>query len=658
MPLHKNGRILGLALFVSILVGCAASALLPARSVQAASNPDFRSYANASMQVLQGWYNSSNGQFNTTGWWNSANALGAVIDYARLSGDTSNTGDIATTFNANSGGNFLNNYYDDEGWWGLTWVNAYDYTGNSAYLNMAKTIFNDMTTGWDSTCNGGVWWSKDRNYKNAIPNELFLTLAARLHEHTPNDGGSGSYLDWANREWTWFSNSGMINGSNLINDGLTSSCQNNGSTTWTYNQGVILGGLADMYKITANSSYLSKAEAIANAATGTLVNGSGILKEPCEPSGCGGDGPQFKGIFMRNLAYLYNVDHQQAYQNFIISNANAIWQNDRNGSNQLGLMWYGPFDSADAARQSSAQDALNAAIPFGNQSGSPSNVALNKSATANGSCSSNETPDKAFDGSVTNDSKWCAGATNGQYWLQVDLGATYTITSFTLMHAGAGGENSAWNTQAWNIQVSSDASNWNTVVTVANNTADITTHPIAQTAARYLKLNITTPQTDPNTVAARIYEFQAYGYSGSGSVDLALNKSATANGSCSSSETPDKAVDGNTTYDNKWCSGATNGQYWLKVDLGSSMTVGRFVIYHAGAGGENSQWDTRDFNIQVSTDNANWTTVVTVTGNTSDITTNTISSRQARYILLNITNPQSSSQYVAARIYELEVFSS
>ena len=61
-----------------------------------------------------------------------------------------------------------------------------------------------------------------------------------------------------------------------------------------------------MYKITSDVSYLSNAEAIANAATGTLVN-NGILKESCEPSSCGGDGPQFKGIFMRNLGYLYST---------------------------------------------------------------------------------------------------------------------------------------------------------------------------------------------------------------------------------------------------------------------------------------------------------------------------------------------------------------
>jgi hypothetical protein len=83
--------------------------------------------------------------------------------------------------------NFLNGYYDDEGWWALTWINAYDLTGNRAYLSQAKDIFADMTGGWDGTCGGGIWWSKARGYKNAIANEIFLQVAVALHERTPAD---------------------------------------------------------------------------------------------------------------------------------------------------------------------------------------------------------------------------------------------------------------------------------------------------------------------------------------------------------------------------------------------------------------------------------------------------------------------------------------
>ena len=219
-----------------------------------------------------------------------------------------------------------------------------------------------MTGGWDDTFGGGLWWKKDRKYKNAIPNELFLTLAARLHQRTPGDHGPGSYLDWAQREWAWFDASGMINGQDLVNDGLNHQGKNNGGITWTYNQGVILGGLIELSEITHDKKYLARAQAIADAATKTLVNADGVLVEPCESGDCGGDGPQFKGIFVRYLGLLYAKTKKPAYREFLRRNADSVWARDREGDNQFGLHWAGPFDHADAARQTSALDAFNAAL--------------------------------------------------------------------------------------------------------------------------------------------------------------------------------------------------------------------------------------------------------------------------------------------------------
>ncbi len=341
-----------------------------------AGGDDFNADTAEAANLLQQWYNSG-GLYDTTGWWNAANCLEAIENEISANEDLPSLAILTNTFNLNSGGNFLNNYYDDEGWWANAWIRAYDLTGNTKFLSMAKTIFADLLTGWDSTCNGGLWWSKDRTYKNAIPNELFLLAAVRLHQRTPGDLGGGSYLYWATNEWAWFKASGMLNSQNLVNDGLNN-CQNNGGTTWTYNQGVILGGLVDLYKVTGNVTYLNQANAIASAAIATLVDSNGVLREPCESGNCGGDGPQFKGIFIRYLAYLYDETHNPAFYNFLFRNAHAVWTNDRNNLNQLGLKWDGPFDTPDAARQSSAMMAVSsvaqsitAALPFAKGSGDP-----------------------------------------------------------------------------------------------------------------------------------------------------------------------------------------------------------------------------------------------------------------------------------------------
>ena len=141
--------------------------------------------------------------------------------------------------------------------------------------------------------------------------------------------------------------------------------------------------------------------------------------------------------------------------------------------------------------------------------GGPTNVALNKPATADSSCNANEGPAKAVNGSVSggNTDKWCSlGAT--KFW-QVDLGSPFAIQSFTVRHAGAGGESASWNTRDFTLQVSSNGTTWTTVATVTGNTASVTNHPIATTTARYVRLNITAPtQTTDN--AARIYEVEVY----------------------------------------------------------------------------------------------------------------------------------------------------
>ncbi|HEY9907387.1 MAG TPA: glycoside hydrolase family 76 protein [Thermosynechococcaceae cyanobacterium] len=315
------------------------------------------------MAALQSFYNFSTGLWDTTGWWHAANAMSATIDYSAYTNTLTYRTNIFHTFERYKNTNFYNKwFYDDDGWWALTWIKAYDLTGETRYLEMSKTIFKNMQAGWDSKCGGGMRWKKGNEpvYKNAITNELFLAVAVRLHLRTPGDRGSGSYLDWAQRTWTWFKKSGMINSRNLVNDGLNDACKNNGQTTWTYNQGVLLGGLVDLYKATNDTALLEQAEAIANSAI-THLAPKGILREPCELD-CGEDGAQFKGVFIRNLHYLYQVTKRPRYREFILRNANSIWAENRNDANQFGLSWAGKFDQADASRQSSAMDALNAAF--------------------------------------------------------------------------------------------------------------------------------------------------------------------------------------------------------------------------------------------------------------------------------------------------------
>ena len=169
------------------------------------------------------------------------------------------------------------------------------------------------------------------------------------------------YLATALEQWGWFQNSGMINDKSLINDGLSTACTNNNGTVWSYNQGVILGALAELNTASPDQSFISTAKNIATAAIEALTDLNGVLHDPCEPN-CGNDGSQFKGIFSRNLQKLQQVAPANEFLSFFAANARSIWTYDRNLVNQLSVMWSGPFVSpADASTQSSALDALVAA---------------------------------------------------------------------------------------------------------------------------------------------------------------------------------------------------------------------------------------------------------------------------------------------------------
>jgi predicted alpha-1,6-mannanase (GH76 family) len=322
--------------------------------------PDYRGAARAGIGVLQRWYSPRTGLWKTTGWWNAANALTAVIGYSQVTGDRSYLGVVETTFSRAPRRNarFINKFFDDNLWWALAWVAARDLTGDGRYLDAARAVFAHSLTGWDDTCGGGLWWNQDRRYKNAITNELFLTLAARLAQRVP---GNRDYRDWALRAWDWLHASGMIGPSGLVNDGLNAACANNGGLTWTYNQGVILGGLAVLHELTGDQGYLRQGEVIADAALRDLTDARGILAEPCEPSGCDGDQTQFKGIFARNLHEFSRHSGKRAYPAFIVANADSVLASAASPAGQFGLRWAGPFDKADASRQASALEVLIAA---------------------------------------------------------------------------------------------------------------------------------------------------------------------------------------------------------------------------------------------------------------------------------------------------------
>lgn len=303
------------------------------------------------------WRNDTVGFWKSAGWWNSANVLTAMVRYADITGNKEMMIPVIEDVFVKSNKhcvNFVNEFYDDEGWWALAWIDAYKLTGTKKYLDMAEVIFADMTTGWSEECGGGIFWKKPKQYKNAIANNLFTLTAARLYKTTKK----AEYLDWTTKNIEWLLGSGMINPqTGMVMDG-TKNCIATGAY-YTYNQGVAMAALAEAYLITKDKKYINAANSIAKATIKQMITEDGVLKEPGNSRSLGADGIQFKGIFMRHLGFLNSVSKDKDYKVFILKNADAnIAKNYDPASKSYGSFWQGPFDKPHAGGHASAMEAL------------------------------------------------------------------------------------------------------------------------------------------------------------------------------------------------------------------------------------------------------------------------------------------------------------
>ncbi len=118
-------------------------------------------------------------------------------------------------------------------------------------------------------------------------------------------------------------------------------------------------------------------------------------------------------------------------------------------------------------------------------------------------------------------------------------------------------------------------------------------------------------------------------------------------------EHPRYLIDGNF-FSTKWCetTASSPGNKFVTIDFTDVYYMSHFRVYHAGAV-EQKSYNTVEFQIQVSLDNINWTTVVHVTNNTLDRTEHPVTPVEARYVKIVVINGGSDN---AARIYELVVF--
>lgn len=284
--------------------------------------------------------------------------------------------DLHTSMTSAQAMHAMGEYLDEHGfnkWHGNIWVPAFAHRSR-IFWNLAKM-------GWDSDlCGGGMVWNpRLEPYKNAITNQLYISASAAMYLYFPGDPNRSPFFSDADvtdadrfaratsndvfrphdrtffnaavGAYDWLELSNMKNSRGLYIDGFHISGWNDPESTnkrcdvrneqvYTYNQGVILTGQLNLWKITGNYSYVQHGHSLIQSvisATGWDLRfqrptdrgvpyqkraldaegprwnerklppwhglgRAGVIEEACDSLGtCSQDAQTFKGIFFHHL---------------------------------------------------------------------------------------------------------------------------------------------------------------------------------------------------------------------------------------------------------------------------------------------------------------------------------------------------------------------
>lgn len=302
---------------------------------------------------------------NTTVYdWMYAHEWEAVLDAAERRGPNAFAGTARMFFELQKQRGWLDGFYDDENWVTLALLHAYRVTGETMYLDQAKVVFADIMKAWDETCcgthKGGLFWKKPAENKVTAINAGAVISASLLYEGTHD----AAYLAFAKKAYAFWSTTMVDKATGHVYDGMDN--QGNINTTWhfTYNEGLFIGAIVALAKVTNDNSQIPLAHKVASY---MLTNESATTSVGTILSDgkCSGDGEMFKAVGARYLGELYALDPSHTeYRDILQRSADAAWTLARNTSSGLiACDWAGPFnpDTAHVGSLGSAAVGLAAA---------------------------------------------------------------------------------------------------------------------------------------------------------------------------------------------------------------------------------------------------------------------------------------------------------
>jgi hypothetical protein len=209
-------------------------------------------------------------------------------------------------------------WFDDNGWWGLAFVNAYKATGNRRWLADAQRALAYIArAGWDPA-SGGIWWNTEHPYKSGPALASDTLLAALLYQLTHSSYDLGQ----ARRFLTWANTSGFSQADGLYADSSVN------PTPVDYIEGPLIYAQALLCRATGAGGECAVAQRVKAQALrrfGYLLDFS----------------PQYDAIYLQWMLALYSLEGDRTLYSMAADNARNAQQRAANPQGLYLLSWNG-----------------------------------------------------------------------------------------------------------------------------------------------------------------------------------------------------------------------------------------------------------------------------------------------------------------------------
>lgn len=177
-------------------------------------------------------------------------------------------------------GNGHDKYYDDNAWLIITFIEAFEFTHDAAYLTRAQEVARFVLSGWDDKLGGGIWWhaSHKDDSKNTCANGPAAVGFLYLARVGPR-GDAAKWLDAARKtvEWT---TAKLQAPDGLFDDRIIVTTGEVKRGKLTYNSALMLRANLELYRQTGRTNYLDEAKRIGKAAEFFCNKQTGVFRDP------------------------------------------------------------------------------------------------------------------------------------------------------------------------------------------------------------------------------------------------------------------------------------------------------------------------------------------------------------------------------------------